>query len=119
MLSKRFKTAIAGGNEVYVFERAGHQRPSTKTIPFPNSLITFLYMDLDMAAPLFQKAADALHALLQTHNAEDARKTLAALNSLAKQHIFFEFLRQDWRERISTAQELSSYTEQLLNPASL
>ena len=119
MLSTRFKTGIVGSNEVYVFQKAGHKHISTQTIPFPNSLITFLYMDMDTAAPLLQKAADALNALIQTRDTEYARKTLAALNSLAKLHIYFEFLRQDWQDRISTAQELDSYTEQLLNSSSL
>lgn len=119
MLSTRFKTSIVGANEVYVFEKTGHNRPSTKTIPFPNSLITFLYMDMDTVTPLFQKAAEALDALTQTHNMEYARKSLLALNSLAKRHIFFEVLRQDWQDRINTAQKSNSYTEQLLNPSPL
>lgn len=119
MLSTRFKTGIVGGNEVYVFQKAGHKRLTTQTIPFPNSLITFLYMDMATAAPLLQKAVDALNVLIQTHDTEYARKMLSALNSLAKLHIYFEFLLQDWQDKISTAQELNSYTEQLLNPSLL
>lgn len=119
MFSTRFKTSIVGGNEIYVFEKAGDKKPTIKTIPFPNSLITFLYLDMDTVTPLLQKAADALDTLMQTHDTKYARKTSAALNSLAKLHIFFEFLRQDWQDQINTAQELNSYTEQLLNPSSL
>lgn len=119
MLSTRFKTGIVGSNEVYIFQKAGHEQLSTQTIPFPNSLITFLYMDMATAAPLLRKAADALNILIQTYDTEYARKTLFALNSLAKLHIYFEFLLQDWQDGISTAQELNSYTEQLLNPSLL
>lgn len=68
-------------------------------------------MDMDSAAPLFQKAADAFTALIRTHSEKDSREGLSALNALAERHIFFEPLRQDWRDRISTAQTLDRYTE--------
>lgn len=78
MFSARFRAAIVEGNEVYIFEEAGHQQPTVKSIPFPNSLITFSYMDMDSAAPLFQKAADAFTALIRTHSEKDSREGLSA-----------------------------------------
>ena len=119
MFSARFRAAIVEGNEVYIFEEAGHQQPTVKSIPFPNSLITFSYMDMDSAAPLFQKAADAFTALIRTHSEKDSREGLSALNALAERHIFFEPLRQDWRDRISTVRTLDRYTENELRPAAL
>ena len=82
MFSARFKAGIVEGDEVYIFEEAGHQQPTVKSIPFPNSLITFSYMDIDSAAPLFQKAADAFNALIRTHSEKDSREGLSALNAL-------------------------------------
>lgn len=37
MFSTRFRAGIVEGNEVYIFEEAGHQQPTVKSIPFPNT----------------------------------------------------------------------------------
>ena len=56
MLSFQFKTCITNGRELYAFieEELNDQQMSTRATVFPESLLSFLYLDIEQMRPVFQ-----------------------------------------------------------------
>ncbi len=108
MLSYEFKTYIANGSERYAFVEQGldNAAMTTKSSPFPESLLSLVYLDIDQLKPLFDEMGIALTKLLETREAQYADEIYAALRVLPLHHVYFELLRLDWKYRLDRARAL-------------
>ena len=98
MIQNTFKTYLTGGREYFVY---GETERTEKDFPFPESLLHLLYLDIWKLELLAPKIG---HALLELHQKREAQYTLeiqAQMDKLAQAHIYFEFLRLDWKEKLT------------------
>ena len=96
-----FKTYIDGGREYYEYtDAADRARTIKKDFPFPESLMSLLYMDIWELEPITKKMDRALLAFYQSRDYNELQIVAAGLNELAPRHICFELLRLDWLERL-------------------
>lgn len=107
-----FKTYIADGQEHFVYgeRKISGDVLTTKDFPFPESLLRMLYLDIWKYETLTKKIDHALLELYQTREEHCAQEIMAVLDELAEVHIYFEFLRLDWKYRLeqSRAQNYES-----------
>lgn len=108
MLRFEFKTYIANGFERYGYVTRNPDGDSltTKNVPFPDSLLALLYLDIDQLTPLFDQMDSTLAELHKTKNAAYADQLRALLGVLSTYHAYFEFLCLDWSCRLDRAQAL-------------
>ena len=97
MISYTFKTYLADGREYFVY---GEKELTKKDFPFPESLLELLYLDVWSLEPLTKQMDRVLLELYQTREDRCAQEILTLLDELAGKHIYFEFLRLDWMERL-------------------
>ena len=102
MTSYTFKTYLADGREYFVY---GEKELTKKDFPFPESLLELLYLDVWSLEPLTKQMDRALLELYQTREERCAREILTLLDELAGKHIYFEFLRLDWKERLEQSRQ--------------
>ena len=100
-----FKTCLADGREHFLYGemRKGQAQLTKKDVPFPESLLRLLYLDIwayDGQIKLFDKL---LMELYRTREESCARQLLPLLDELAELHIYFQMLRLDWRARLREA----------------
>ena len=96
-----FKTYIDGGGEYYEYtDAADRARTLKKDFPFPESLMSLLYMDIWELEPITKKMDRALMSFYQSKDYNELKIVVAGLNELAPRHICFELLRLDWLERL-------------------
>ena len=109
MFKYLFKTYIADGREYYEFGETttGMQKVKRKDLPFPESLMTLLYMDIWEIEPITKKMVAALRSFYQTKDLDDLYEVMKGLDELAPKHIYFELFRLDWLKRIDTAADTS------------
>ena len=122
MLNYEFKTYISDGTEHYGYATwISRDEPECyiKSDPFPSSLLSFLYLDIDTIAPLFQKVADDLWSLTLNHDRKHADDARATLRQLGEIHIYLFHVNLDWTWRVDRAQLLGDYTENLLQRMAL
>lgn len=102
MIDYIFKTYIADGQEHFVYgeREIGSNTVAAKSFPFPESLLRLLYLDIWKYEPLTKRIDRSLRELYQTRDERFAQEIVAALDELAEAHIYFEFLRLDWRYRL-------------------
>ena len=98
-----FKTYIDGGREYYEYtDAAGREQTIKKDFPFPESLMSLLYMDIWELESITRKMDKALLSFYQSRDYNELQIVTAGLNELAPRHICFELLRLDWLERLDT-----------------
>ena len=96
-----FKTYIDGGREYYEHtDTADREQTIKKDFPFPESLMSLLYMDIWELEPITRKMDRALMSFYQSRDYNELQTVAAGLNELAPRHICFELLRLDWLERL-------------------
>ena len=96
-----FKTYIDGGREYYEYtDAADREQTIKKDFPFPESLMSLLYMDIWELESITKKMDKALLSFYQSRDYNELQIVAAGLNELAPRHICFELLRLDWLERL-------------------
>ena len=96
-----FKTYIDGVREYYEYtDAADREQTIKKDFPFPESLMSLLYMDIWELEPITRKMDKALLSFYQSRDYNELQTVAAGLNELASRHICFELLRLDWLERL-------------------
>ena len=96
-----FRTYIDGGREYYEYtDAADREQTIKKDFPFPESLMSLLYMDIWELEPITKKMDRALMSFYQSRDYDELQIVAAGLNELASRHICFELLRLDWLERL-------------------
>ena len=96
-----FKTYIDSGREYYEYtDAADRAQTIKKDFPFPESLMSLLYMDIWELEPITKKMDKALMSFYQSKDYNELQIVAAGLNELAPRHIYFELLRLDWLERL-------------------
>lgn len=96
-----FKTYIDGVREYYEYtDAADREQTIKKDFPFPESLMSLLYMDIWELEPITRKMDKALLAFYQSSAKDDLQVVAAGLDELASRHVYFELLRLDWLERL-------------------
>ena len=96
-----FKTYIDGGREYYEYtDAADREQTIKKDFPFPESLMSLLYMDIWELEPITKRMDRALLAFYQSRDYNELQIVAAGLKELAPRHICFELLRLDWLERL-------------------
>lgn len=96
-----FKTYINGGREYYEYtDAADREQTIKKDFPFPESLMSLLYMDIWELEPITKRMDKALMSFYQSGDYNELQIAAAGLKELASRHICFELLRLDWLERL-------------------
>ena len=96
-----FKTYIDGGREYYEYtDAADREQTIKKDFPFPESLMSLLYMDIWELEPITKRMDKALMSFYQSGDYNELQIAAAGLKELASRHICFELLRLDWLERL-------------------
>ena len=96
-----FKTYIDGGREYYEYtDAADREQTIRKDFPFPESLMSLLYMDIWELEPITKRMDKALMSFYQSRDYNELQTVAAGLNELVPRHICFELLRLDWLERL-------------------
>ena len=96
-----FRTYIDGGREYYEYtDAADREQTIKKDFPFPESLMSLLYMDAQELEAITKKMDKALLAFYQSGVKDDLQVVAAGLDELASRHVYFELLRLDWLERL-------------------
>ena len=96
-----FKTYIDSGREYYEYtDAADREQTIKKDLPFPESLMSLLYMDIWELEPITKKMDKALMSFYQSKDYGKLQIVGAGLDELAPRHICFELLRLDWLERL-------------------
>ena len=96
-----FRTYIDGGREYYEYtDAAGRKQTIKKDFPFPESLMSLLYMDIWELESITKRMDKALMSFYQSRDYNELQIVAAGLNELAPRHICFELLRLDWLERL-------------------
>ena len=96
-----FKTYINGGREYYEYtDAADREQTIRKDFPFPESLMSLLYMDIWELEPITKRMDKALMSFYQSRDYDELQIVAAGLKELAPRHICFELLRLDWLERL-------------------
>ena len=97
-----FKTYIDGGREYYEYtDTANREQTIKKDFPFPESLMSLLYMDIWELEPITKRMDKALMSFYQSRDYNELQIVEAGLNELAPRHICFELLRLDWLEHLN------------------
>ena len=96
-----FRTYIDGGREYYEYtDAADREQTIKKDFPFPESLMSLLYMDIWELEPITKRMDKALMSFYQSRDYNELQIVAAGLKELAPRHICFELLRLDWLERL-------------------
>ena len=96
-----FKTYIDGGREYYEYtDVTDREQTIKKDFPFPESLMSLLYMDIWELEPITKRMDKALMSFYQSRDYNELQIVAAGLKELASRHICFELLRLDWLERL-------------------
>ena len=96
-----FKTYIDGGREYYEYtDAADREQTIKKDFPFPESLMSLLYMDIWELEPITKRMDKALMSFYQSGDYNELQIVAAGLDELASRHVYFELLRLDWLERL-------------------
>lgn len=106
-MSYLFKTYIANGREYFLYGANGEE--IKKDFPFSESLMRILDLDCDHLDLICHRIDKARRQLLSEKEQQYADVILEALDELAREHVFFELTRMDWRERLNVARE-KNYT---------
>lgn len=95
-----FKTYIADGKEHYVTTDSQGKIVETRTVPFPESLVSLLYKRI----PEWRDWLRGISAMIDSITPSDAHETMKEVSEqydyLAKSLAYFELSKFQWREKI-------------------
>ena len=113
-----FKTYIANGREYYEYsvdaltwlersecESSGQPTLIKKDFPFPESLLSLLYLDTDKLDLLVKQIDKAIREFLPSKDERYVHEALEGLDELARVHVYFELVRLEWRWRFAELKE--------------
>ena len=105
MLNYQFKICITNGKELYAFveEELNDHRMSTRNAVFPESLISFLYLDMEQMRPAFRRLSDGVRRVIVEKNREESDRVYQLFCDLSNVHVYFELLRLEWKLRLDRA----------------
>lgn len=105
MLRYQFKTCITNGKELYAFveEELNDRWMSTRNAVFPESLISFLYLDVGQMKPAFHHLSDGVRRVIAEKNREESERVYQLFCDLSNAHVYFELLRLEWKLRLDRA----------------
>lgn len=92
-----FKYYIVNGREYFVSDEI------KKDFPFPESLLRFLYLDITQFGSMTNKLAKWLEEYYPTRDKTLQHDVLNGIQSMAEQHIYFQFLFEEWEQRFQKA----------------
>ena len=92
-----FKTYIVNGREYFVCDE------TKKDFPFPESLLRFLYLDSSQYDLLAHRMARSLEEYYPTRDEMHLNDVIKGLDTLAEEHIYFQYLREEWRQKMEAA----------------
>ena len=98
-----YKVWIAGGREHFAYGNG--QEMKKADLPFAESLLELLYLDVGALGGSFESMDKSLTMLNETKEQQYADEVRSVLDGIAKRHIYFELLRLNWRERLKRARE--------------
>ena len=98
-----FKVYISGGKEY--FEYGNGQKTAKKSFAFSQSLLDFLYLDIWSYEDFFKRMGEALYILYSDKDPKLVKEIKDDLNVLSKVHIYFEFLRLEWLDKLKQAKK--------------
>ena len=116
MISFQFETYIADGAEHYNYgaDYGKGMVQTSKTVSFPESLLSLVDMNIDEIEPAIRQLNEVLWQLTTTREKQYAEEVNALLDELELRHIYFQQLALDWRYRLSRAVIFEQYTEDML-----
>ena len=105
MLNYQFKTCITNGKELYAFveEELNDRWMSTRNAVFPESLISFLYLDMEQMRPTLRRLSDGVRRVIAEKNREESERVYQLFCDLSNAHVYFELLRLEWKLRLDRA----------------
>lgn len=105
MLNYQFKTCITNGKELYAFveEELNDRWMSTRNAVFPESLISFLYLDMEQMRRTFRRLSDGVRRVIAEKSREESDRVYQLFCDLSSVHVYFELLRIDWKFRLDRA----------------
>lgn len=105
MLNYQFKTCITNGKELYAFVEEGlnDRWMSTRNAVFPESLLSFLYLDMEQVRLAFRRLSDGVRRVIAEKNREESDRIYKLFCDLSNVHVYFELLRLDWKFRLDRA----------------
>ena len=114
MQNIKFKTCIIDGQERYAFATIDENGQMTEMPAqmFPESLLSFMDIDMSRVSELFSAMNDCIISLPDIADTKYLDKLLYILEALAQQHIYFELFRLDWTGRIRQAQSADALKSQ-------
>ena len=86
MIHYELKTCITNGVELYGFvqeEPNGQRIMSTRNAEFPESLLSFLYFDIEWMRPAFQRLADGVRKVITEKSREESDRVCEVLAGMA------------------------------------
>jgi len=96
-----FQAYRVGDRECFVYDENNRERKMD--FAFSQSLLDLLYLDIWAHGELFEKMGRDLRELLSTKNETFATSIKNSLDCAAKLHIYFEFFRLDWYDKLDQA----------------
>ena len=105
MLNYQFKTCITNGKELYAFveEELNDHWMSTRNAVFPESLISFLYLDMEQMRPTLRRLSDGVRRVISEKSRVESDRVYQLFCDLANVHVYFELLRLEWKFRLDRA----------------
>jgi hypothetical protein len=98
-----FKLYISDGKEY--FEYSNGQKTTKKSFAFSQSLMDMLYLDIWSYEDFFKRMGENLYSLYSSKDMKLVEEIKDDLNTLSKVHVYFEFLRLEWLERLEQAEK--------------
>ena len=112
--SYTFKTYIVNGREYYEYsadtltwlerserENYGQSTLIKKDFPFPESLLSLLYLDTGKLKPLIKRINKTIREFLPAKDERYVHEALEGLDELARVHVYFEMVHLEWRWRFA------------------
>lgn len=93
-----FKLYVADGQEFFVYQKDG--RTVKAAFPFFQTMLDLIYLDLSRYDSVFEEMAAIIPKLYSTRDDRLGERITEQLGELATVHIYFEYLRIDWVERM-------------------
>ena len=98
-----YKVYISDGKEY--FEYGDGQKTTKKSFAFSQSLMDILYLDIWSYSELFNRMGENLYSLYSNKDLKLVEEIKDDLNTLSKVHVYFEFLRLEWLDKLEQAEK--------------